>query len=508
MALNQMVSGPSQSSARSAAMDPLSAALGRDATTSEASAEQAAQPFAAELAAAMEDGGQSLPDGADDQNLLMASLAAVSQVQQLVDAGSGPGVVPSDIADAVADGVQPDIAGAASVALMPGLVQGMSAVSQAVQPGVAGPSSDTAGSEIALADGSTVTAQLATGQPTALAAGQLPANATAAALAAAAQASRPTSAAASPPAAQGAVGNPADGQSAAASVSSQAVVQAVVAQVTGGDTTGSGSPGSGSGSTAGSFSGQTAGATTAAGGGATGASGSADQSAALTAAATQSSTVGADTSGIKGTAPGVNLSNDGAPVMVQARSGADGVTAVDVARQSGPRVDPASAPGGTAAAEAASRAESRLEAARASLGSGALNVEVLKLTRQGGGRAVLEVTPPNQGPIRLDLQLDGAGRANLVIEGLTDAMKSRLESTAHFLRQDMAQLGLALNLEMRERNEHNAMASAFAQGQSGRGGQGNRESSGSSSAGDSLSVRNTGPVGRSNAVEDGIHLVA
>jgi hypothetical protein len=194
--------------------------------------------------------------------------------------------------------------------------------------------------------------------------------------------------------------------------------------------------------------------------------------------------------------------------MVQARSGADGVTAVDVARQSGPRVDPASAPGGTAAAEAASRAESRLEAARASLGSGALNVEVLKLTRQGGGRAVLEVTPPNQGPIRLDLQLDGAGRANLVIEGLTDAMKSRLESTAHFLRQDMAQLGLALNLEMRERNEHNAMASAFAQGQSGRGGQGNRESSGSSSAGDSLSVRNTGPVGRSNAVEDGIHLVA
>jgi hypothetical protein len=480
MALNQIVSGSSQSSARSASMDPLSAALGGDVTAAESSSEQAVQPFAAELAAAMEGGGQSLPDGAADQSLLMASLAAVSQVQQLVDAGSG------------ADGVQPDTADAAA-ALMPGLVQGVSAGSPLVQPPLAGVASDTAGSEIALADGSPVTAQLAPGQPTALAAGQLPANATAAALAAAAQ---------------GAVGNPADGQGAAAPVSSQTVVQLAVSQVTGGDTAGSGSTGSGSGGAAGSSPGQAAGATTAAGGGATGASGSADQSAALAAAATQASSGGADATGIKGSASAVNLPNDGAPVMVQARSGADGVTAVDASRQSGPRVDPASAPGGAAAAEAASRAESRLEAARASLGSGALNVELLKLTRQGGGRAVLEVTPPNQGPIRLDLQLDGAGRANLVIEGLTDAMKSRLESTAHFLRQDMAQLGLALNLEMRERNEHNAMASAFAQGQSGRGGQGNRESSGSASAGNSVSARNAAPVGRSNAVEDGIHLVA
>ncbi len=100
--------------------------------------------------------------------------------------------------------------------------------------------------------------------------------------------------------------------------------------------------------------------------------------------------------------------------------------------------------------EAMSRAEARVEASRASLGSGPLNVEILRLTRQGGGRAVLEVTPPNQGPIRLDLQLDGAGKALLVVEGLTDAMRGRLESTAGFLRQDMASLGLTLNLEMRQ----------------------------------------------------------
>lgn len=100
-----------------------------------------------------------------------------------------------------------------------------------------------------------------------------------------------------------------------------------------------------------------------------------------------------------------------------------------------------------------SRSGAQLEAARASLGSGPLNVEVLRLSRQGGGRAVIEVTPPNQGPIRLDLQLDGSGRAHLVVEGLTDAMRARLEGTAHFLRQDMASLGLALNLEMRERSD-------------------------------------------------------
>jgi hypothetical protein len=112
-----------------------------------------------------------------------------------------------------------------------------------------------------------------------------------------------------------------------------------------------------------------------------------------------------------------------------------------------------------------SRSGAQLEAARASLGSGPLNVEVLRLSRQGGGRAVIEVTPPNQGPIRLDLQLDGSGRAYLVVEGLTDAMRARLEGTAHFLRQDMASLGLALNLEMRERSD-GSPAQGFGFGQS------------------------------------------
>lgn len=211
--------------------------------------------------------------------------------------------------------------------------------------------------------------------------------------------------------------------------------------------------------------------------------------------------------------------NDVGNVVVTAKPNAEGVAAAaDAARQSAQRIESSAAAGaqstGQSSAEALARAESKLEAARASLGTGPLNVEILKLTRQGGGRAVLEVTPPNQGPIRIDLQLDGAGKANLVVEGLSDSMKARLESSAHFLRQDMAQMGLALNLEMRERNESGASAQAFAQGQFGQSGQGGtRESAANGSRGsEGVSAGQAGGnvavAQRSTAVDDGIHLVA
>ena len=205
-------------------------------------------------------------------------------------------------------------------------------------------------------------------------------------------------------------------------------------------------------------------------------------------------------------------------VVVTAKPNAEGVAAAaDAARQSAQRTESSGAAGtqsiSQSSADALARADSKLEAARASLGTGPLNVEILKLTRQGGGRAVLEVTPPNQGPIRIDLQLDGAGRASLVVEGLSDSMKARLESSAHFLRQDMAQMGLALNLEMRERNDSGAAAQAFAQGQFGQSGQGGAKESAGSSRGVNASANgaangNGSSAQRSIAVDDGIHLVA
>lgn len=233
--------------------------------------------------------------------------------------------------------------------------------------------------------------------------------------------------------------------------------------------------------------------------------------AALAAAAAPKAQVDAAEYAGKETSLAGNLASDAGNVVVTAKANAEGVAAAaDAARQSAQRIDATSGSGSAQTAESvAARAESKLEAARASLGSGPLNVEVLKLTKQGGGRAVLEVTPPNQGPIRLDLQLDGAGRASLVVEGLTEAMKARLESSAHFLRQDMAQMGLALNLEMRERNDSNASAQAFNQGQFGQSGSNGRDGSASAkSTTVGAASGNTTVGGGSMTADDGIHLVA
>ncbi len=186
------------------------------------------------------------------------------------------------------------------------------------------------------------------------------------------------------------------------------------------------------------------------------------------------------------------------------------ISSSEGARTVAQRVE-AMAAAGPSQAEILARAESRVEAARASLASGPLNVEVLKLTRQGGGRAVLEVTPPNEGPIRLDLKLDGAGRATLLVDGLSEAMKSRLEGSAHFLRQDMAQMGLALNLEMRERQESNAFANAmaFSQGQGGgTGGTGRGDPTKAKSGTSVIGGGNTVSSSQSMGSGDGIHFVA
>ena len=184
-------------------------------------------------------------------------------------------------------------------------------------------------------------------------------------------------------------------------------------------------------------------------------------------------------------------------------------TPVEIARQSAQKVDAASS-AGLSNTEVLARAENRLEAARASFSSGLLNVEVLRLTRQGGGRAVLEVTPPNEGPIRLDLKLDGAGRATLLVDGLSEAMKTRLEGSSHLLRQDMSQMGLALNLEMRERQESNAFANAMAFGQ-GQGGESDSASRRGPTQGKSSSIRGGGDAvtsSQSSVAGDGIHFVA
>lgn len=94
----------------------------------------------------------------------------------------------------------------------------------------------------------------------------------------------------------------------------------------------------------------------------------------------------------------------------------------------------------------------RLEPQQASLSAGPLHVEVMRVLREGGGRVILEVTPPDQGAIQLDLRLDGNGRAYLIVEGASDSTKARLEQGGAQLKEQLAELGLSLNLDMRDRS--------------------------------------------------------
>jgi hypothetical protein len=61
-----------------------------------------------------------------------------------------------------------------------------------------------------------------------------------------------------------------------------------------------------------------------------------------------------------------------------------------------------------------------------SLEGGAVQVEVLRMAREGGGQVTLELTPPDQGRYRLDLRIDDFGRASLVVEGVSESMRTRL----------------------------------------------------------------------------------
>lgn len=94
----------------------------------------------------------------------------------------------------------------------------------------------------------------------------------------------------------------------------------------------------------------------------------------------------------------------------------------------------------------------RLEPQNASLVAGPLHVEVMRVLRQGGGRVILEVTPPDQSSIQLDLRLDGNGKAYLIVEGANDSTKARLEQGGAQLKEQLAQMGLSLSLDMRDRS--------------------------------------------------------
>ena len=76
--------------------------------------------------------------------------------------------------------------------------------------------------------------------------------------------------------------------------------------------------------------------------------------------------------------------------------------------------------------------------------------------KSGGGRISFEVHPDNAGPVRLDLQIDQTGQARLIVHGASDSTQARLQQGGDQLRQEFAQMGLNLTLDMGQNSANNS----------------------------------------------------
>jgi len=101
----------------------------------------------------------------------------------------------------------------------------------------------------------------------------------------------------------------------------------------------------------------------------------------------------------------------------------------------------------------------------ASITSGLLHSEIMSAAKSGGGRIQLELTPPEQGTIRIDLRIDQSGRAHLIVEGASDAAKARLDQGGQQLKNEFAQMGLNLSLDLRQGDSRFAQNQQFGSDQ-------------------------------------------
>lgn len=120
------------------------------------------------------------------------------------------------------------------------------------------------------------------------------------------------------------------------------------------------------------------------------------------------------------------------------------------------------------AQNAGNQQKMELKAAEVSLATGPLHEQVINAAKSGGGRILLELTPPEQGTIRIDLRIDQAGRAHLIVEGASDATKSRLDQGGQNLKNEFAQMGLNLSLDLRQGSQfQQAREQGFSNARSG-----------------------------------------
>ncbi len=94
------------------------------------------------------------------------------------------------------------------------------------------------------------------------------------------------------------------------------------------------------------------------------------------------------------------------------------------------------------------------------LDSGAVQVEIHRKVKQGGGNVVMELTPPDQSKFTIELKLDDKGGAYLRVEGVSDSTKTRLEQSAPQLQEQFQEMGLNLQLDMRQNKDSSSSGTA------------------------------------------------
>jgi hypothetical protein len=94
------------------------------------------------------------------------------------------------------------------------------------------------------------------------------------------------------------------------------------------------------------------------------------------------------------------------------------------------------------------------------LDAGAVQVEIQRMVKQGGGHVVMELTPPDQSKFTIELKLDDKGGAYLKVEGVSDSTKTRLEQSAPQLQEQFQQMGLNLQLDMRQNRDPSTSSTA------------------------------------------------
>jgi hypothetical protein len=139
------------------------------------------------------------------------------------------------------------------------------------------------------------------------------------------------------------------------------------------------------------------------------------------------------------------------------------------------------------------------------LDAGAVQLEIQKMVKQGGGHVVMELTPPDQSKFTIELKLDERGNALLIVEGVSDSTKTRLEQSAPQLREQFQQMGLELQLDMRQQGQSASYnAEDFAGSQERDSGDNNLASNG---AGDTPKVLTQREAGANRARESGSNQV-